>query len=352
MPTADGSNVESLSPGDLRAEFEVDLQPSASSSQSVGARTRGPRAEIVEEISLAMAGSLNLRRCVLQLLTAVRPEIADWAMVVLTNPRTGALSLYGGDDPAATGKASRRSVANQALDRILTTGRTELLHVSLDTAAADGLASMVATKVLREQAARLRPVDVLGLVPAALPAVPGVDVAARYRPAIEQLDIGGDFYDMFGAEDDWLAVLGDVCGKGVDAAVLTGRARQSLRTAAHFERRPGALLSAFNTVFYEDTSDRFITLVCVRLKPAPDGRSADVEIAVAGHAGPVVVRADGRAEQLEIEGTVAGVLPDVDYPATTIRLEQGDALLLFTDGVEEARGEDGFYGLDRLLALL
>jgi len=413
MPTADGSNVESLSPGDLRAEFEVDLQPSASSSQSVGARTRGPRAEIVEEISLAMAGSLNLRRCVLQLLTAVRPEIADWAMVVLTNPRTGALSLYGGDDPAATGKASRRSVASQALDRILTTGRTELLHVSLDTAAADGLASMVATKVLREQAARLRPVDVLGLgltargvtlgalvvvrgqgrgfsedavalaeavasraslaldsarlyeqrsrvaaalqaslVPAALPAVPGVDVAARYRPAIEQLDIGGDFYDMFGAEDDWLAVLGDVCGKGVDAAVLTGRARQSLRTAAHFERRPGALLSAFNTVFYEDTSDRFITLVCVRLKPAPDGRSADVEIAVAGHAGPVVVRADGRAEQLEIEGTVAGVLPDVDYPATTIRLEQGDALLLFTDGVEEARGEDGFYGLDRLLALL
>ncbi|GAA1603203.1 PP2C family protein-serine/threonine phosphatase [Kribbella sancticallisti] len=373
----------------------------------------GPRAEIVEEVGLAMTGSLNLRRCVLQLLTGVQPEIADWAMVVLTNPRTGGLTLLGGEDPSAATKVSRRSVAGQALERILASGRTELLQVTLDDDGADGLATMVPSRTLRDQAAKLRPVDVLGLgltargatlgalvmvrgqgrgfteadvalaeklaaraslaldsarlyeqrsrvaaalqaslVPGALPVVPGADLAARYRPAIEQLDIGGDFYDVFAAGDEWLAVLGDVCGKGVDAAVLTGRARQSIRTAAHFERQPGALLSAFNTVFASDASDRFITLVCLRLRPADDGRSMDVEIAVAGHSGPVLVRADGRVEQLEIGGTVAGVIPDVDYPTRTVRLEHGDALLLFTDGVEEARGDDGFYGLDRLLRLL
>ncbi len=374
----------------------------------------GLRTEIVEEIGVSMTGSLNLRRCVLQLLTGVQPEVADWAVLVWINPRTGALTLWGGDDPAATVKANRRSIAGQALERILTTGHTELLHVALEDPSSSGaLASMIPNAVLREQAAAFRPVDVLGLgltargitlgalvmvrgqdrgfseadvtlgeqlasrvslaldsarlyeqssrvaaalqaslVPPDLPSVPGVDLAARYRPAIEQLDIGGDFYDVFPAGDEWLAVLGDVCGKGVDAAVLTGRARQSVRTAAHFERRPGALLSAFNTVFTQDPSNRFITLVCLRIRPAADGLSADVDIAVAGHAGPVLVRADGSAEQLPIEGTVAGVVPDVEYDSVTVRLEQGDALLTFTDGIEEARGADGFYGTDRLLGLL
>ncbi|ONI73907.1 serine/threonine protein phosphatase [Kribbella sp. ALI-6-A] len=371
------------------------------------------RAEIVDEVGLAMTGSLNLRRCVLQLLTGVKPDIADWAVVVWVNPRTGGLTLWGGDDPSATAKTSRRSIAGQALERVLVTGHTELLHVALEDPASDALATMIPNAGLREQAAALRPVDVLGLgltargvtlgalvmvrgqgrgfseqdvavgeqlaaraslaldsarlyeqtsrvaaalkeslVPPELPAIPGLDIAARYRPAIEHLDIGGDFYDVFTSGDEWLAVLGDVCGKGVDAAVLTGRARQSIRTAAHFEREPGALLAAFNTVFSQDTSNRFITLVCLRMRPAADGSSAEVDIAVAGHAGPVLVRADGRTEQLPIEGTVAGVVPRVDYPTTTVRLEQGDALLVFTDGVEEARGESGFYGTDRLIRLL
>lgn len=382
--------------------------PEQPAVQSYGVRT-----QIVEEIGVSMTGSLNLRRCVLQLLTGVQPEVADWAVLVWINPRTGALTLWGGADPAATVKASRRSIAGQALERILTTGHTELLHVALEEAGSGAIASLVPNAALCEQAAAFRPVDVLGLgltargvtigalvmvrgqgrgfseddvaigeqlaaraslaldsarlyeqssrvsaalqaslVPPELPAIPGVDLAARYRPAIEQLDIGGDFYDVFRAGDEWLAVLGDVCGKGVDAAVLTGRARQSIRTAAHFERRPGALLSAFNTVFSQDPSNRFITLVCLRIRPGADGLSADVDIAVAGHAGPVLVRADGTAEQLPIDGTVAGVVPDVDYETVTVRLEQGDALLMFTDGIEEARGAAGFYGTGRLMRLL
>jgi sigma-B regulation protein RsbU (phosphoserine phosphatase) len=371
------------------------------------------RAELAEEVAVALAGSLNLRRTVLRLLDAVRPELGDWAAVVLLDSRTGALSLFGGDDPGFTATVSRRAVTGLDLERVLRTGQTEILHVAPETASADGLVGLVPHQALCEEAAALRPVDVLGLgltargmtlgalivlrgqgrgydedeiveaerlanraalaldsarlyeersrvasalqaslLPPELPEISGIQVAARYRPAIEQLDVGGDFYDIHGAGDDWLLTLGDVCGKGVDAAVLTGRARQSIRTAAHFERRPSELLSALNTVFYEDASDRFITVVCARLRPAPDGESAEVELAVGGHAAPILLRADGQVRQLEATGTVVGVLPEAEYRSATVRLERGDTLLMFTDGVEEARGEDGFYGLDRLLSLL
>jgi serine phosphatase RsbU (regulator of sigma subunit) len=181
--------------------------------------------------------------------------------------------------------------------------------------------------------------------------VPGAALGARYRPALEQLDVGGDFYDVFGADNDWLVVLGDVCGKGVDAAVLTGRARQSLRTAAYFERDPGALLTALNTVFHQDISHRFITLVCLRVRPAGDG-TLTVDIGVAGHAAPILVRADGEVGEVDVEGTVLGVVPAAEYPTSTIQLTPGDQLVLYTDGIEEARGENGFYGLDRLLDLV
>ncbi|ADB35365.1 protein serine phosphatase with GAF(s) sensor(s) [Kribbella flavida DSM 17836] len=373
----------------------------------------GPRLrpELAEEVALAMAGSLNLRRTVLQLLTTVRPELADWAVVLLTDLRTGAIRVFGGDDVGASARVSRRTLAGTALERILHTGQSELLHVDIDTPAGDGLATLVPTDRLRQQASALHPVDILGLpltargttlgalivvrgqgrgyaeqevvvaeqiaqraalaldsarlyeersriatalqrslVPPPLPTLPGVDLAARYRAAAEHLDVGGDFYDVYAAGDDLLVTLGDVAGKGVEAAVLTGRARQSLRTAAYFEHRPGPLLSALNAVVYEDRSDRFVTVICARVAVTPDW--LDVELAVAGHTAPFVLRGDGTVSQVEADGTVAGVLPAVEYDTSTVRLRPGDSLLMFTDGVEEARGDDGFYGLDRIAALL
>jgi phosphoserine phosphatase RsbU/P len=369
------------------------------------------RPELVEEVGLAMAGSLNLRRSVLQLLDGVCPELADWAIVVLTNPRGSGLQLVGGSDLTAVRKVSRRMIAGQALERVLATGLTELLHVALGEFE-DGLASLIPHAALCAEASALRPADVLAiglsargstlgalvlvrgqrrgfgpddievaeriagraalaldsarlyeqraqiasaledsLVPPPLPEVPGAELAARYRAAEEQLDIGGDFYDVFRAGDDWLVVLGDVCGKGVDAAVLTGRARQSLRTAAHFERDPGALLAALNAVFHNDTSHKFITLVCLRVRTGEDG-VLTVDLAVAGHQSPLLVRAGGEVDEVEADGTVLGVVAEASYPTTTVRLLPGDQLVLSTDGVEEARGADGFYGRERLFELL
>jgi serine phosphatase RsbU (regulator of sigma subunit) len=191
-----------------------------------------------------------------------------------------------------------------------------------------------------------------GLRPPTLPEVEGLRVAARYRPAAEHIEVGGDFYDVTGGPGDWLFALGDVCGKGVDAAAYTGRTRQSIRTAAYFDLRPEVILGAVNTVLYDPGSDEFVTVVCARVRPQADGRSAEVDLAVAGHPAPIVLRADGRVDQLEVFGTAAGVRPEITYRPATVRLGRGDTMLMFTDGVDEARGSTGFYGVDRLLRFL
>jgi sigma-B regulation protein RsbU (phosphoserine phosphatase) len=381
-------------------------------THDVGALDRA-RAELAEGIAVGLAGSLNLRRSALRLLTLVRPDIADWAMLVLPDIDTGELLLAGGEDVTATRVLSRAVVADRHLGRVLRTGRTELLHVALDTASADGLSSMVPDDLMRRQAASLRPADVLGLGltargitfgalvlvrgqgrgfdadevafaeriaaraavpldsarlyeerariaaaladslrPPSLPDIEGLRLAARYRPAAEHLEIGGDFYDVHGAGDDWLFSLGDVCGKGAQVAALTGRTRQSIRTAAHFDRRPAPLLSAVSTVLHEAGAAPFVTVICARVRTSRDGERADVELVAAGHPAPIVLRADGSVAQLPATGTAAGMLRDVTYQAAHVELRRGDILLMFTDGIDEARGADGFYGVERLLRLL
>ncbi|GLZ40178.1 GAF domain-containing SpoIIE family protein phosphatase [Actinokineospora sp. NBRC 105648] len=371
------------------------------------------RAALAGEITTELAGSLNLRRTILRLFDLVRPELADWVMLAMADSRAGRLALHGGANPTFTTSVELDVTEELGLGRVLRSGHSELLHVAVDEAAPDGLDSMIPDTGLRDEATALRPADVLGLAltargstigvlvlvrgagrgfpqedvdlaeqiagraamaldsarlyedrtrvasvlqaslrPPALPRVPGLRLSARFRAAAEHLDIGGDFYDVHGAGDDWLLALGDVCGKGVEAAVLTGRARQSIRTAAHFDRSPAAVLSALNSVLYDEDSDKFVTVVCTRVRPAADGRSAEVTLAVAGHPSPLLLRADGSIEQVEVSGTVAGVLPEVSYREVRVDLAAGDTLVMFTDGIYEARGEDGFYGMDRLLALL
>lgn len=188
--------------------------------------------------------------------------------------------------------------------------------------------------------------------PLVLPEIGGIRLAARYRPAAEHLDIAGDFYDVHGTGDDWLISLGDVCGKGVEAAVLTDRARQSIRTAAYFDRRPTSLLGALNTVLLDAGSDRFVTVVCARLRPAEDGSHVDVDLAAAGHPSPIVLRANGIVENVDVSGMAVGLMPDVRYRPAAVRLNRGDTMLMYTDGIDEARTDEGMYGLDRLIAFL
>jgi serine phosphatase RsbU (regulator of sigma subunit) len=203
---------------------------------------------------------------------------------------------------------------------------------------------------LYEERGRIASVLQSSLRPSALPEIDGVRLAARYRPAAEHLDIGGDFYDVHGSGDDWLLALGDVCGKGVEAAALTGRTRQSIRTAGYFDRRPHALLGALNKVLFDEHTREFVTVLCARMRRV-DGRLV-IDVAAAGHPGPILLRAGGRVEQVDVHGTAVGMVSEVEYREATCHLNPGDTMLMFTDGIDEAMGADGLYGVERLIALL
>ena len=370
--------------------------------------TRPPsqvREQLAEELAVDLGGSLNVRRTALKLIDLIQPRLADWGMVVVPDSRTGELVVLGDAEPGGV-VVSRGRLEGLPLSRILHTGHTEQLEGS-------ELSGLVPIEPFRQSATALAPAEALGfgltargttfgvlvmlrranagfsaddvsfgqriaaraslaldsarlyeetarvasvlqqhLRPPALPDIAGLRVAARYRPAAEHLDIGGDFYDVIGQHGDWLVALGDVCGKGVEAAAVTGQARQSIRTAAYFDRHPPAVLSALNTVLHQTGSTQFVTVLCARLRPHKDGTHADVDLATAGHPAPLVLRADGRVDQVGVYGMAAGLVAEMRYGAGTLRLDRGDTMLMFTDGVDEARGSAGQYGMDRLHSLL
>jgi serine phosphatase RsbU (regulator of sigma subunit) len=174
------------------------------------------------------------------------------------------------------------------------------------------------------------------LLQPALPDVPGVRLGAAYRPAQEATEIGGDFYDVFPVDQDrWAFALGDVCGKGVGAAVLTGRFRQSLRTAALVHEAPDQVLHLVNRAMLGSSGRTFATMVngSVRV-PAPG--VVQVDLAAGGHPPPLVLRADGRVEAVELAGTIVGILPRARFATAAVTLRAGDSLVLHTDGLTEA----------------
>jgi sigma-B regulation protein RsbU (phosphoserine phosphatase) len=190
------------------------------------------------------------------------------------------------------------------------------------------------------------------LLPPDLPEIPGMEVSGTYRWGAKGAEVGGDFYDAFQTGDgNWALVIGDVCGKGPEAAVVTGLARHTIRAVALRERRPSRVLSALNTAMLQQRGDQtFCTLCYVRVKPSAAG--ARLTIGVAGHPLPVVVRADGSCEQAGTPGTLLGIFPDPSLHERSIDLLPGDAVVLFTDGVIEARRGDESLGVPRLLRLL
>jgi PAS domain S-box-containing protein len=171
------------------------------------------------------------------------------------------------------------------------------------------------------------------LMPPEPPRIPGLDLAARYHPASG--DVGGDFYDVFETPDGaWILVIGDVCGRGPEAAALTALARYTVRAAAIGRRRPTAVLELVNEALVrQDLDNRFCTMVYARLAPERDGCS--VVLGAAGHPPPIVVRANGRAERVATSGSLLGILPDIGVSDTELRLGPGDTLLMFTDGLVE-----------------
>jgi PAS domain S-box-containing protein len=190
------------------------------------------------------------------------------------------------------------------------------------------------------------------LLPPQLPDVPHLDLAATYRAGGEGVDVGGDFYDVFElADGTWGLAVGDVCGKGAEAAAITALARHTIRTAARYERRPSHVLGRLNEALVErEGGMSFCTVAYAVVEPRAG--AARLRLALGGHPRPLHVRAAGGVEPLGQPGTMLGADRDVHLQDAEAELSAGDALVLYTDGVIECKTPAGRYGSEQLIALL
>lgn len=190
------------------------------------------------------------------------------------------------------------------------------------------------------------------LLPPALPEIPGVELAVRFRATGEASDVGGDFYDAFRSGDGWMLAIGDVTGKGPEAAAITSLARHTMRTAAMYERDPARVLERLHEALRaEQRERRLCTALCARVEPGPSGVS--VSLASGGHPAPYLLRPRGEPVAVGRHGLLLGAFPSATWEAERFELSPGDALVLFTDGVHDARGPGGErFGTERLEAVL
>jgi GAF domain-containing protein len=189
-----------------------------------------------------------------------------------------------------------------------------------------------------------------GLRPPPLTAPAGWELAAWYRPAGGQSEVGGDFYDVFETPEGLGVVMGDVTGHGAAAARLTGLARYTLRTAAELTLDPLAAMGRLNATLIAQPELSIVTAICAHLRFS-GGHMAQASVVVAGHPLPVLLR-DGDLQRVGAFGTLAGAWAQTRWQALDVELRAGDTLVFFTDGVTDARGRDGFYEEWRLMACL
>ncbi len=180
------------------------------------------------------------------------------------------------------------------------------------------------------------------LLPPRMPVVSGFELGARYHPALAGLEVGGDFYDVFDTGGDWAVVIGDVCGKGPEAAALTALARYTIRSVAMDLRHPAQVLRKLNdTLLHHQLDERFCTVVYGRVVPSVGGLR--VTVCRGGHPPPIVVRASGELEPMGPDGGLIGLFPEIRLWEETAQLSRGDSLVFYTDGVTEAaRGHEQF----------
>jgi serine phosphatase RsbU (regulator of sigma subunit) len=190
------------------------------------------------------------------------------------------------------------------------------------------------------------------LLPPQLPEIPGVEVAARYQAAGMGTEVGGDFYDLFEtAEGEWGIVMGDVCGKGPEAAAVTGLARYTIRAAAMKEHSPAAILGVLNEAIRQQREDmRFATVAYIRLERRNGG--VGLEVSCGGHPLPLVVRRDGSVEAVGRPGTLLGIFEDAELTDDDSMLGPGDAVILYTDGLSQERSGAGPLTEEQLASLI
>ncbi len=189
------------------------------------------------------------------------------------------------------------------------------------------------------------------LMPAALPQIPGLELESYFRPTGTGSEVGGDFYDVFGDERSWWLIVGDVCGKGAEAAVLTAFLRHTAAAYTRESASPAEVLSRVNEAMLKhDFEGRFATAILARLDLEQGG--IRLTVASAGHPSGLLSRAGGSSEELGAGGTLLGVFPDAQIGERATLLAPGDSLALYTDGLAEAQAPQRFLSSSEMLGAL
>ena len=250
--------------------------------------------------------------------------------------RTAALQL-----DVSRREAARQRDAHDAADRSITEAIVALVVLTLLTLVLGVILGRVAVERDRARARSEATSDTLqrGILPSALPVIPGCEVAARFVPNSGL--VGGDFYDAFQTgPDSWALIIGDVSGKGVPAAALTSMSRWTLRSLLEWGASPAEALRMLNdTLMRQELDRRFVTAACMQLSETDGGLS--VTVACAGHPPPIVVPAQGAPRALASSGTLLGVLPGIELQPAHARLTEGDGIIAYTDGVTDQGPEEG-----------
>jgi GAF domain-containing protein len=288
--------------------------PPEDAGAGLGKVLRTGRSELYPEITDADLETIAFDDEHLNILRALGLRSGMWVPLTARGRTLGAITFASSDSGRVYGR-SDLSLAEEL-------GR--LAGVAVDNAR------------LYEERSRIARTLQRSLLPPRLPEIPGLEVAARYRAAGEGNEVGGDFYDVFEAgKGAWAIMIGDVCGKGADAAAVTGLARHTLRTAAMSEWRPRRVLVTLNDALVRDEGDEYCTVAFARLTEA--GKHVRVTLACGGHPPPMLLRADGTVEVAGQPGTLLGVFPDPELATAVLDLQPGDALLFYTDGLTESR---------------
>jgi PAS domain S-box-containing protein len=314
----------------------------------------------LSEASRVLAGSLDYRETLRAVARLAVSELADWCAIDLASgdgiervaEEPAGAEPAGAEPAGAATIRARMRLRDRELGTITFAGRHFDAH---DAAIVEDLALRAASAVenarLYATTSAIAHTLQSSLLPPVLPELPGVEIAAAYRAAGEGYEVGGDFYDVFStSEDQWYAVIGDVCGKGAEAAAVTALARYTIRAAAVRRRSPSAILRWLSDAMLQQSegAGRFCTIACVHLDL---GRTpARVTIACGGHPLPLALRAGGGAEEVGAPGTLLGLVSDPDLQDSAIELAAGDTLVLYTDGLTEAGAPERVWAPDELVA--
>jgi integral membrane sensor domain MASE1 len=296
-------------------------------------RAPGRRLEAVALLA-TIAGVTSLAFATGTGLTYLVFPVLIWATLRFWQPGAAAASLLAAAIAVVFTNNDLGPYAGQSPDERLLLAQTFVGVAGLTSLI---LAAVVSERRLAEDTAE-RIADTLqeSLLPAHLPDIPGIEHAVDFRPAGERHIVGGDFYDWFQNEDgSWSVVVGDVRGKGADAARTTALARYTLRAAAGYEHRPSRVLELLNEAIRRQAPDQSCTVAYARLDLGDGGR-VRVTVAIGGHPLPLVLGPAGAVDPVGSPGTLLGVVPDPKLSDHTTDLAPGATLVMYTDGLTDA----------------